>query len=262
MRKDAILLEEKRLENVRKLEDYSSFHERHRVFPAVFENRGHARILDLSAGVGCVAARIHDLYPAELLCNEISPTCLKILNGIGVKTVSFDLDDESAPFPFPDGHFDAVISLATIEHIIHLDHFMNESRRILRENGYLYLSTPNYASFVHMPRFLFRGQTFHDPFRPPGRYEFFAHVRYFTYRTIVEFVGSFGFAPDTVYLPLPAESSYYRALRASSRAKAFTYRQLMRLMYRLSSPRWASEPVICFQKSAEPARRRIRKVVL
>jgi SAM-dependent methyltransferase len=262
MRKDAILLEEKRLENVKELEDYRSFHERHRVFPAVFENRGHARIIDLSAGVGCAAARIRDLYPAEPLCNEISPTCLKVLDGMGMETVSFDLDDEEAPFPFPDGHFDAVISLATIEHIIHLDHFLSECRRILRENGHLYLSTPNYASIVHMPRFVLKGLTFHDPFRPPGRYEFYAHVRYFTYRSIVEFVESFGFVPDTVYLPLPAESSYYRALRASSKAKAWFLRQLMHLMYGLLSPRWASEPVICFQKSTEPARRRIRKVIL
>lgn len=262
MRKDAIRLEEQRLEKVHKLEDYPSFHERHRVFPAVFEDRGHQRILDLSAGVGCVASRIKDRYPGEIIGNEISPTCLKILEDLGVRTASFDLDEEGAPFPFPDGHFDALISLSTIEHIIHLDHFLAESRRILADDGRLYLSTPNYASFVHWPRFLFRGLTFHDPFHPPGRYEFYAHVRYFTYRTTLEFVASFGFIPEVVYLPLPAESSHFRRMRASSRGKAWAFRRAMQMIYRILSPRWASEPVICFRKTDEPARRKIRKVVL
>lgn len=262
MRKDAIRLEEKRLQEVVKLSDYKSFHERHRVFPEIFEKRNHKQILDLAAGVGCAALKIHRDYSARLVCNDISPTALKILGDLGLETASFDLDDEDIPFPFEDGHFDAIVSLATIEHIINLDHHMREIHRILDENGFLYLSTPNYASVVHIPRFWLKGKTFNDPFKEPGRYEFYAHVRNFTYMTILEFVSSFGFTPETVYLPLPAESSFFQSLRADSRLKAAAYRFLMWAIYRFLSPRWASEPIICFRKSTHPGSCKPRKVLL
>ncbi len=146
MRKDAIQLEETRLQGIKSIQDYPDVHERHRVFPAIFEDRQHKTILDVAAGVGCAAQRIQENYPADLLCNDITPTCLTILQQLGIPTVSFDLDDDERPFPFPDGHFDAIISLATIEHLLHVDHFLRETHRILNNDGYLYLTSPNYAA--------------------------------------------------------------------------------------------------------------------
>jgi len=264
MRKDAIQLEETRMEGVRNLEDYPDFHERHRVFPAIFENRQHQRILDSSAGVGCTAQRIRDNYPAQLICNDISPTCLNILKELGLSIISFDIDNDEQHFPFPDGYFDAVISLATIEHLIHVDHFVKEIHRILQEDGYLYISTPNYASLWYIPRFLIAGKTFHDPTSDSARtrYEFYAHVRYFTYRTLREFVQSFGFTPKAVYLPLPKGSTRYKALYTASKPKALLYRYAMQALYTLFSPRWATEPILCFQKSTAGATNAFHKVVL
>jgi len=36
MRKDAKNVEESRLQGIEKIEDYPSFHERHRIFPQIF----------------------------------------------------------------------------------------------------------------------------------------------------------------------------------------------------------------------------------
>ena len=55
MREDAVGLEEERLNQINTIDDYQMVHERHRVFPYVFENRNHRKILDISAGVGVVA---------------------------------------------------------------------------------------------------------------------------------------------------------------------------------------------------------------
>jgi 2-polyprenyl-3-methyl-5-hydroxy-6-metoxy-1,4-benzoquinol methylase len=261
MNKGAIQVEEKRLQGVESIEDYPDFHERHRVFPAVFENRRHKKILDIAAGVGCAAARIKQNYPAELICNDITPTCLRILEEQFLSTISFDLDDEEQPFPFPDGSFDAIICLATIEHMTHVDHFMKELHRILSDDGYLYLSAPNYNGLTYLLKLLFTGKTFHDPLSKSSthRYEFFAHVKYFTYRTLLEYVSSFGLIPDTVYLPLPDGSTHYRAL---SKPKALFYRTAMTLVYYLFSPRWAAEPVVCFKKDTNAVKHKPRKVVL
>ena len=264
MRTDAVQLEETRLQDVDIIAAYPSFHERHRVFPAVFESRQHQRILDIAAGVGCAAQRIQAHYPADLVCNDISPKCLDVLGQLGLQTTSFNIDGGEQKFPFPDGRFDAVIALATIEHVIHVDHFVQEIHRILSDDGHFYVSAPNYTGLLYLSSFLLSGRTFHDPLSEDSRYEFYAHVRYFTYRTLLEYVSSFGFIPDTVYLALPAGSSRYQALYARSRLKALTFRCGMWLMYKLLSPRWASEPILCFQKGCSQAapNRHLRKVVL
>jgi len=262
MRKDATNVEETRLQGVEKIEDYPSFHERHRIFPEVFNGRNHKNILDIAAGVGCAARRIQDGYPAKVICNDITPTCLRVLKQQGLNTISFDIDDEATIFPVADGYFDAVISLATIEHVIFLDHHLKEIRRILSDQGYLYISTPNYAGLTHLPRYLFKGESFHNPLREKSKYEFYAHVRYFTFKTILEFVSSFGFTPLEVYLPLPDSSSNYRAMKTQSALKAWAFRSSMWLLYTLGSPRWASEPVICFQKTDQKPTTKYRKVVL
>jgi SAM-dependent methyltransferase len=261
MRNDAIPLEEMRLKNVADVQEYESVHERHRIFPALFENRNHTEIIDIAAGVGVVGQRIKSHYHERVLCNDISPKCLSIMRNNGLRSISFDIDDPRTNFPFTTGRFDAVIALATIEHLIHIDHFVSEIHRILRDDGCFYVSAPNYSGVLYLLPFLLSGKTFHDPLSGGSRYEFYAHVRYFTYRTLLEFVASFGFRPDTVYLPLPQSSSRYAKLRARSKVAAGLFRQSMRALYALS-PRWASEPVICFRKGPGWTGGHVRKVVL
>jgi SAM-dependent methyltransferase len=155
-----------------------------------------------------------------------------------------------------------VVSLVTIEHLIYVDHFLSETHRILSDDGYLYISTPNYAAPEYVARLLFLGRAFHDPLDPDSRYEFYAHVRYFTYKTLLALLKPFGLHPDSVYIALPGGSSRYQALYAASKAKALAFRHTMWVMYHLLPPRWASEPIICCAKAPGKARGRIRKVVL
>jgi len=45
---------------------------------------------------------------------------------------------------FKDSSFDVIISFETIEHIKHYDKFLSELKRVLKPNGVLIMSTPNY----------------------------------------------------------------------------------------------------------------------
>jgi 2-polyprenyl-3-methyl-5-hydroxy-6-metoxy-1,4-benzoquinol methylase len=256
MRGDSLGLEAGRMEG-KTLDNYPWVHERHRIFPEVFEDRNHRRVLDISAGIGMVAARIKSKYPCSLVCNEVDESCLRELKKLDIEVVSTDLDSLDR-LPFADRSFDAIICLATLEHLVHLDHFAGELFRILAARGRLYLSVPNYASLYWMIP-LIRGRTFHNPFGERSRYEFYAHIRYFTYQTLLEFMGHFGFQADTVYLPLPKGSSRFQKIRQRSRMMALVLQNGLRLLYHLS-PRWHQEPVICFAK--ETTGRTIRKVIL
>ena len=261
MRNEAIQLEEQRLQYVNDVTDYQAIHERHRIFPTIFEDRRHARIIDIAAGVGVIGKKIMDEYPADLLCNDICPKCLNTMGKSGLATVSFDIDAKEEHFPLQDGQFDAVIALATIEHLINIDHFMKEIHRILRDGGHLYISAPNYSGITYLLPFLLTGKTFHDPLNEDSRYEFYGHVRYFTYHTLLDYVGSFGFVPETVYLPLPKSSSRYQSLLRQSKIKAVLFKNLMNIAYRLS-PRWAADPIICFNKRVGGTNGKLRKMIL
>jgi len=243
------------------LDSYPWFHERHRVFPSIFEQRGHRRILDVASGMGVIARRIEQRYSHDLLvCNDICSDCLRSLRASGFTASCFDLDDDNSSFPFGDGSFDAIIALATIEHLLHVDHFLTEVHRLLNDRGCLYLSAPNYAGLAYLVPLLLTGRTFHNPLSQHDRYEFYAHVRYFTYRTLLEYVSTFGFSPDTVYLPLPEGSARYRRLRARSKPLGAVVRLAAKTIYYAVSPRWASEPVICFAKNGSG--NGLRKVML
>jgi len=244
MRTDSKKLEESRLSGL-SLENYPILHERHRIFPEVFENRQHRKIIDISSGIGIIARRIIENYPCEMHCNEVDETCLNQLKKLNVHITSYDLDT-GEQIALQTADYDAIICLATIEHLINIDVFVTDLNRILKEDGRLYLSVPNYASLYWMIPLL-RGRTFHDPFGEKSRYEFYAHVRYFTFKSLLDYMRHFGFIPDTVYLTLPKGSSHFLRIRDRSKILAFLIRSSFRLLYMLS-PRWHQEPVICFAK--------------
>jgi len=73
----------------------------------------------------------------------------------GIRNVRFARADGMA-LPFASGTFDLVLSHAVIEHVPNALLYLQECRRVMAEDGRLYLSTAPYLSFAgaHLPRLL------------------------------------------------------------------------------------------------------------
>jgi SAM-dependent methyltransferase len=65
------------------------------------------------------------------------------------QTYGFDMNfDLEKSFPIQDKSFDTVLCINTLEHIFDHKHVLNESRRILTDNGVFIIATP-FIMFVH-----------------------------------------------------------------------------------------------------------------
>lgn len=59
------------------------------------------------------------------------------------KNIKFHVGDAINLNFFKDGQFDVIISFEVIEHIPNYFQYLNEARRLLKDNGVLIISTPN-----------------------------------------------------------------------------------------------------------------------
>ena len=50
------------------------------------------------------------------------------------------------PLPYPDAHFDGLVSMDVIEHVPDPAAWLAEAFRVVRPGGRVFLTTPNYAS--------------------------------------------------------------------------------------------------------------------
>jgi SAM-dependent methyltransferase len=78
------------------------------------------------------------------------------VNGQPVFHCSVDLfDAEKDRYPYPDGHFEAVLACEIFEHLLHDPmHMLLEMRRVLEDGGTLLLTTPNVVSYTAVARVL------------------------------------------------------------------------------------------------------------
>ena len=69
----------------------------------------------------------------------------------GIEYLSLDINEinfEKDKFNLASNNFDLIISLAVIEHLKNPDIFLDECKRVLKQNSFLFLSTPNWQYCV------------------------------------------------------------------------------------------------------------------
>ena len=126
-------------------------------------------------------------------------------------------DAERDPFPYPDEHFDLVIAGEIIEHMIYDPlHLLVESRRVLRDGGYLLVTTPNVGSIASVAKTLDghdNPQIYYLYKRPqPGEPPDIGHMREYTVHELGRAVAAAGFEVTKLFTTFLEDFSSHRPL--------------------------------------------------
>ena len=114
------------------------------------------RVLDIGAGEGYLARRVHDLiksngYAAELEACDLFP------GNFRVPEVPCHAIDLHGGMPLDDQSVDLAYSVEVLEHLEDQFHFFREVHRVLRPGGRFVLTTPNVLSLTSRVRTLLSG---------------------------------------------------------------------------------------------------------
>lgn len=164
------------------------------------------RVLEVGCGDGRLLSLLQENN--EVFGIDVSTGGVDKCSASGIPAICMDVSSES--LPFPDDHFDFVITLETLEHLMNPYYALLEIRRVLKENAKLVCSVPNPATG--------------HPYLYPGLFEF---------RNFVQFLKQLGWridrvepwqwAPREAILPAPLR----RSSLASSRYVAGAFRRVI-----------------------------------
>lgn len=105
-----------------------------------------SEVLNLGSGPFFELSELPKLGKRFTLC-DIDPRALTVAREIhGAALAGTDVLTPGAPLPYPDAHFDAVVSMDVVEHLLDPLPWLTDALRVLKPGGLLFLTTPNYAS--------------------------------------------------------------------------------------------------------------------
>jgi ubiquinone/menaquinone biosynthesis C-methylase UbiE len=112
------------------------------------ESRG--KVLDVPTGTGVLADRLRKMG-FEVSCCDINPSFFS------VPDLKIEIGDLNQSLPYSDDSFDYLICLDGIEHTENPSNAIREFQRVLKKDGKIFLSTPNFLNIERRIRFLFTG---------------------------------------------------------------------------------------------------------
>ena len=108
------------------------------------------RLLDVPAGEGAFAERARALGH-EVICGDLDPIRFRVKD---LKCARLDLNSS---WPFPSGSFEYLVSIEAVEHLENPWHYVKEARRVLKDHGKLFLTTPNVLTIKSRLSYLING---------------------------------------------------------------------------------------------------------
>jgi SAM-dependent methyltransferase len=112
----------------------------------LLENPG-STVLNLGSGPFFELPELGSVKKSFTLA-DIDPRAIELAKEIhGTQIADAAVIQPNAPLPFADESFDMVVSMDVVEHVPDPLPWLRETARVLRPNGVLFLTTPNYASW-------------------------------------------------------------------------------------------------------------------
>lgn len=104
------------------------------------------RLLDIGCGYGGLAALVGDFVgAAEVHGVDIDPRIEAEAKSKDVDVVVLDAGAE--PLPYPDGHFDVIMTLGMMDYLVSFDGMLREINRVLAPGGRVLVTLPNLSSW-------------------------------------------------------------------------------------------------------------------
>lgn len=103
-------------------------------------------VLNLGSGPFFELSLLRDCGRRFTVC-DVDPRAVELARErYGARLAGADVVGVDRPLPYPDQSFDAVVSMEVIEHVVDPLPWVREALRVLKPNGLLFLTTPNYGS--------------------------------------------------------------------------------------------------------------------
>ena len=156
------------------------------------------RILDL----GCYDGRDSELFLKsgnDVYGVEILEKPAKEAESRGIRVSVFDMDKLEF-WPFESEFFDIIVCGDVIEHVINVDSFLSNIRRMLKSNGLVLISTPNIASIGRRLMLLFGKNPYIEISQKieVNGFPSVGHVRYFTVEILSKLLKYNGFVVEEI----------------------------------------------------------------
>ena len=161
------------------------------------------KVFEPGCGIGILGFYLKNKFKVDVYGMELSKTAIKKAKINGIKIKKGNLNNR---WPYKSNSFDYVVSSQVIEHILDTDNFIKESKRILKKDGILCISTPNLAAWFNRAIFIFGYQPFFTEVSNEDKTlglkftrlltknrDSLGHLRVFTLRALVDLLEYHGF---------------------------------------------------------------------
>jgi ubiquinone/menaquinone biosynthesis C-methylase UbiE len=116
----------------------------HRYYEAIKYLKGDENVLDLACGYGFGSNILAENTEGVVVGGDIAQEAIDVSKQYWQQpNLVFKILD-GTNLPFPDNHFDTVISFETIEHTTEYIKMLQEFARVLKPSGLAIISTPNF----------------------------------------------------------------------------------------------------------------------
>ena len=108
-------------------------------------------VLDLGSGLGYNLDTLHR-YFSNIVTADISHNALSQSRTVHAEMKLTYLIADAQKLPFKANIFDIVVITEVLEHVPNMQKAIDECHRVLKRDGYIYISTPNYNNLIGLKK--------------------------------------------------------------------------------------------------------------